>query len=114
MTTREDTLRDLIDRRRPVAEALAALRGLPWDEDELVDLDVSHVTTALPTDDSGVLDRAQLEAWADAIEGREDIGRSPGQRSLLNEVLMALSTPALFGGLDAAVATVRERLGAAR
>ncbi len=107
---RLDAVRDLVELRVPVAEAVSVLRGFPWDEDELVDLDVAHVTAALAAYDAGALDATDLEAWADAVEGRDDIGRTAGQEQLLNDVLMALSSPELFGGFDQALGTVRDSL----
>jgi len=108
---RQDAVRDLVELRVPVAEAVRVLRRFPWDEDELVDLDVAHVTAALAAYDAGVLNAPDLEAWADAVEGRDDIGRTAGQEQLLNDVLMALSSPELFGGFGMAVASVRGQLG---
>ena len=107
---RREILRDLIERRRPVAESAVALRRFSWDEDELVELDASDVRTALAAFEAGTLSAVELRAWAEAIEVREDVGRTPGQEQLLNDALMALATPELFGGFGEAVATVRVSL----
>ncbi|MEI7059235.1 hypothetical protein WBG06_25670 [Nocardioides sp. CCNWLW239] len=91
-------LDDLLNRRIPTAEAHAALKRFPWDEEELIDLRVEHVASVLTDIIDGKLSPDEGTAWADAIDSRDDIGRQPGHEDDLNDALFQLSSPELLPG----------------
>lgn len=78
-----EILLDLIEVRLPLADAIAAVRELPWDSDiELALLERAHVITLLQRYLRHELTPADLEEWANAVEGREDIGLEPACEEL--------------------------------
>src|SRR5690606_16861947 len=100
MTTdpqRLQALDDLVTHRLGVAEARSRLAGYGWDEDELVDLSRVHVLHVLEEFQAGRMDAAELTAWADAVDSRDDLGREPGAEETVNDVLFVLSSPELMG-----------------
>ena len=102
MTTTEDhgaALEKLLALRGPVAAARAKLSEFDWDADELVVLTTDHVVSVLERVRDGQVEPAEAEAWADSVHLRDDIGREPGREDLLNEVLIEMSSPELFGKL---------------
>ena len=75
MTTRASHLKDLLHFSRPVADVVSELSVFGWDSDEvLVTLDASHISSILNRFLSGDASETDVEDWANAIEGREDIG----------------------------------------
>ncbi|HTZ43210.1 MAG TPA: hypothetical protein VMB79_05055 [Jatrophihabitans sp.] len=89
---RRHTLLDLIALRVPLSEAIAAVRRLPWDSDaDLVRLTRTHVTVLLMRYLAQELTAGDLEAWANAIEAREDIGAE----ELLRTFVFETANPAL-------------------
>lgn len=108
---RAHALRDLVELRRPVSDALARLSAHDWSSDvDLVTVTTHDLTHALEGFDDGSLDGAALSAWAEALQGREDIALDPVTRDLLVEALFELSTPELFGPIEEVVSGVRARL----
>lgn len=108
---RVEALRDLVEFRLPVSDALARLTNLDWGSDEdLVTLTVRDVVRALDRYRVGSVDDAALCDWAEALQGREDVSLDPVDRELLADALFELSTPELFGDMVEVVALVRERL----
>jgi hypothetical protein len=89
-------LEDLLLLRRPVAEAVNAVRRLPWDsEEELVVLRRQDAINLLDSFMSGAVTASDCQAWADAIEGRDDVGLEETTNTLLKDFLFELSTPEL-------------------
>jgi hypothetical protein len=43
----------------------------------------------------GSISAADVEDWANAVEGREDVGREAGYESLLNDAIFELANPML-------------------
>lgn len=84
------------------AEELSrSLSHLKWDsDDELVDLHRAHVSHALSAYMQGELDASEIETWANAVEGRDDIGREEGFELLLNDAIHCLANPVLEGHLS--------------
>lgn len=109
--SRADVLRDLVELREPVSDALARLSSFDWSSDvELVVVTTRHLVRALNAFDDGSLDGTVLSAWAESVQGREDIALDPVARDLLAEALFELSTPELFGSVEEVVASVKTRL----
>lgn len=98
---RTTTLIDLVCLRVPVEAAITAVRALPWDsEEDLVLLDRSAASSVLRRYGSGEITADDLEAWANAIEGREDVGFEAGQDERLSRFIFETANPALAQPLD--------------
>lgn len=96
MTNRQETLDALLAYQQPVEQLVLALRSFPWDSEEaLALLTREHVASVLMRYLQHELTEAQLEAWADAIEGREDIDFEAGHEELLAETIHQLANPVL-------------------
>jgi len=93
---RREVLADLIGLRSSLDTAIAAVRELPWDSDvELVQLARTNVEDLLHRYLRGELSAADLEAWANAVESREDIGLEHGHEELLGAFLFETANPLL-------------------
>jgi hypothetical protein len=96
--SRNEVLRALLRLERPPSEIATLLSGMEWDaERPLVELGRRGMREVLHSAVVGRIPAAHVEAWADLIEGREDIGREPGSEGILNEALFELANPALSG-----------------
>lgn len=110
-SARVAALRDLIQFRRPVAEAIQQLAEFPWDcPAELVELKAADVIGAIGMHLRGSLSGDVLESWAEALTGRDDIGMAAGQASIVADALFELSSPELFGAPATTLAPLLERL----
>jgi hypothetical protein len=93
---RRDALVDLIELRLPLNAAIAAVRELPWDSDlELVVLVRANLVALLQRYLLGELSPTDLEEWANAIEGRVDIGLEPRHEELLQAFVFEIANPLL-------------------
>ena len=108
---RASALYDLVQRRRPTAEAVEALSRFPWDSsDELAMLQRTDVVELLNAFVAGDVQAADVEAWAEGLAGRDDVGFEEPDSELLRRALYELSTPELFGPLDLLAPQWLERL----
>jgi len=74
MDARTRALQDLIACRLPLEVVVERVRGFPWDsETRLVSLQVAHIMAVLRRFVDGDLSAAQVVAWAEALEGRDDV-----------------------------------------
>jgi hypothetical protein len=97
---RRDTLEDLIRLRKPIDDAIQAVRELPWDsEAELVTLTRDEARRLLDSFTSGVVTANACGAWANAIEVRDDIGLEEGAEDVLKDFLFELATPEITRAL---------------
>ena len=95
-TQRTEALRDLINIRVPVEQAEAALADFGWDSDD--DLDVltrADVIQILQRYQAGELPATDCRRWAEALEGRDDLGFEDGWEDTLKELLLEIATPEL-------------------
>ncbi len=93
---RRDALVDLVELRVSPREAVAAVKQLPWDSDvELVLLSRANVRELLTRYLQRELSSDDLEAWANAVEGREDLGAVPGDEELLRAFVFETANPVL-------------------
>jgi hypothetical protein len=113
---RRRILRSLLELDRPLDAVLGDLAGVAWDsEEELVILQPGHVIDMLNRFKSGRYGTEDVERWANAIEGRDDIGLKDESRALLKEAIFDLANPDLQGALTIEVAERWvERLSAVR
>lgn len=90
----------LLGMTRPIDGLLHDIADIGWDsEHELVILRRDHVIDILSRFKLGALDAEAVERWANAIEGREDVGLDPGSRELLEAAIFDLANPVLQGPL---------------
>lgn len=105
--TREELLRELLSPGRPTASIVAELSQLPWDSPPLLRVERTHLLEMLERLESGEFDARELQLWADAVEGRDDLEYDAEFVAALSEG----SNPDLFGALDdVAVQVWRRRL----
>lgn len=72
------------------------LQHFPWDSPtELVILTPDHIRHVVARYLTGELNEQQLEDWANAIEGREDIGFLPSSEVVLQDAVFQLANPLL-------------------
>lgn len=80
-----------------------------WDSEPLIKLTRQHVISALQRYQSGDLSALVLEAWANAIEGRDDIEFEDAK---VGEAVHEIANPVLQGALTEVAPDVLRRLGA--
>lgn len=106
--TRIELLRDLIEVAIPIPMAASRLAELAWDaEADLVELKPEHCTNVISQFIRGSIARSEGETWANAVEGREDIGISA---PMVGEVLHELANPRLTFPLSPSRAEVLLKL----
>jgi len=71
-------------------DARAALAAFPWDSEPLVCLTEHDVTVVLERFHEGSIEAAECEAWADALEVRDDV---EFETDTVREVVSALANP---------------------
>lgn len=99
---RVKTLRRLLDGEQPLDATIGTIGTLPWDsEEEFVTLTPEHVIGMLERFLSGEVTSGDLERWANAIEGRDDIGLDTDAADALKEVIFELANPSLQGATTA-------------
>jgi hypothetical protein len=100
---REDqrrALRSLLELDQPLDAVLRRLATFGWDSDEeLVTLRPAHVIHVLKTFQDGEYVAGDVERWANAVEGRDDIGLDDEAAPLLKEAIFDLANPSLQGAI---------------
>lgn len=90
---RTATLDALVKVTMPISEAVSRLAEFPWDSDaELVSLAPEDFYHVLSLFKQGTLSAVEVENWANALEGRDDVGISS---PLAQELLYELANPLL-------------------
>lgn len=98
---RAEALKRLLNFEGKPSEIVRSLGLFGWDsEDELVILSRGHIASVLQRYLNSKLASVEVEDWANAIEGREDIGYEKGCEELLNETIFQLANPVLAKELD--------------
>ena len=99
-TSRKELVERLVRFDAPLAPTLSALQEFGWDCDEpLVALEASSVRSVLQRYLSGSLTAADVEAWADAIECRDDIHSSD-----YRDIIFELASPGVTRQLSPSIA----------
>jgi len=94
MRSRVDLLAELLNLKRPASEVTKELAPLGWDSDEeLVVLTREHLGAVLQRFVLGTLNADETSSWAEAIEGRDDIGLQKAFEPLLKQLLFELANP---------------------
>jgi hypothetical protein len=94
--SRSDVLRDLVQVRGDLDELIQELLRFPWDHPaELVWLTPADAIAVLRRFLASDLSSAECERWADALEGRDDLGFREDTESILAGFLFELANPVL-------------------
>lgn len=94
-TSRKELLERLVRFDAPIAPTLSALQEFGWDCDEpLMTLDEPAVRAVLQHYLSGRLTAGDVEAWADAIESRDDVDYSS-----FSDIIHELANPSITRAL---------------
>ncbi len=107
---RVEALQDLLELRTPLPSALRALARFPWDSDELVTATRAHIGGVLDRFVAGTLTADEVIEWAEVVHLRDDIAREEGAEDTVNEVLIEMSSPELFGALEEIASDLQTRL----
>lgn len=100
MNRREQLLRNLVNGSRPVADLSKELAAFGWDsEAELVTVGCSDVRKMLEDYIAGHRSGSDVRAWAEAIEGRDDIGLDAAHQNVLRDTIFELANPDLSHAL---------------
>jgi hypothetical protein len=96
MKTRTQALTDLLEYNQPLHGIDTALKEFSWDSEKThAILTRTHVIDVLQRYLNQELYEHQVEAWANAIEGREDIEWEEGYGEALQESIHRLANPLL-------------------
>lgn len=100
MSRRADLLRDLVSGALPTADLSKELATFGWDsEEELVTVNRSDVSKMLEDYVAGRRSESDVRAWAEAIEGRDDIGLAAADEEVLRDTIFELANPELSHAL---------------
>ena len=92
---------DLLQLARPLDEIAKRLAAIDWDfEGEGVALQRQHLRTMLHRFLENLITTADIEAWANLVEGREDVYFSADGEEQIEKVLHELANPLLTQPLD--------------
>ncbi len=99
--TRQELLHQLLTLSTPVEQVLPQLLALPWDEAARPEqFTRADLRAALQCYTAGKLTSDQLERWANAVEGRDDLDLEAGHEAVIEPVLFELANPLLAQALD--------------
>jgi hypothetical protein len=105
ISQRVAVLRELLAAAQPLDDVLRELSSFPYDSDEdLVTMTAADAVSVLKRFLAGELGAAEIEAWAEGIHTREDVGFAVDSEAVLTEMLLCLSSPELFEPITTTVA----------
>jgi hypothetical protein len=97
---RSDLVSALVEGQFPVEPIRNELARYPWDAEEpLALLRREHVVAILRRYLSSELTAEQVDAWANALELRDDVGFLEEDSALLQHTIFVLANPAVNGDL---------------
>ena len=100
-TRRHDLVRDLLELTLPLESIIRELAAMTWDYDgEGVELTQGHLASVLQRYLCGEVCEADIELWANQVEGRDDIQLDSRSESAIEEVLHELANPLLTQPLE--------------
>lgn len=100
--SRHEVLQDLIQVRGDLDMLIREISWFPWDyPEELVWLTPADASAVLRRFLAGELSAAQCERWADALEGRDDVGFQEDAEDVLAGLVFELANPLLTQPLSA-------------
>jgi len=93
---RKNALENLINFNKDITNLTNNLQSFPWDSDvTLVTLTRVHIKEVLRRYLANELNEKQLECWANAIEGREDIAFETKNKDTIQNAIHQLANPLL-------------------
>jgi hypothetical protein len=91
---RARAVQDLVALRTPLVVAIQRVRSYPWDSDHaLATLTRENLASIVQRYLDDELSSSELEAWANAVEGRDDIDIDSDGASEIREILFEMATP---------------------
>jgi hypothetical protein len=98
---RREIVTNLVEWRGHLPDLVAAAHEFPYDSEvPLITLTADHIRKALERYLRGDATADQLEAWALAIEGRDDIEYFEPHENQISDALFRLSTPEINDALS--------------
>jgi len=102
---RRDVVQGLVDWRGQLSDLIAAAREFPYDSEvPIVTLQTAHIRSVLQRYLRGDISAAEVEVWAEAVEGRDDIEYFGPHEDEIAEALFRLSTPQINTPLSKEIA----------
>ncbi len=96
----------LVSLSGPVNDSVRQLAALDGDDEgEAATLTKAHLVAVLKRYRDGKLTAAEVEAWANAIENREDIDFDPDHESEIDDIMYDLANPTAHHPLSPAQAS---------
>jgi hypothetical protein len=106
MKTRQECLNALVNFDRPLSTILPILKTFPWDNGEApITLKKDHLIYILDRYLDNSLSVTEIENWANAIEGREDLTYETDSENLINDIIFDLANPTLNEPISPELAT---------
>lgn len=100
-TRRLSLVRDLLEMTLPLENIIRELSVITWDYDgEGVELMQGHLTSVLQRYLHGEVCEADIELWANQVEGRDDIQLDARSEPIVEEILHELANPLLTQPLN--------------
>lgn len=101
---RVSVLSDLVAFAKPVERLAEMIDELGWSDTPVIVLGTDHIVTTLRRFLTGELAASDVEAWADLIELRDDIGYQPDRNDEIADAIFVLANPLINGAFDKALA----------
>lgn len=96
-------VRDLLAMTLPLSEIISQLSSMGWDyEGDGVLLTNEHLIKVLQRYLCGEVSEADIELWANYVEGRDDVRIKPDLNNKIENILFELANPLLTQQLDIA------------
>jgi hypothetical protein len=95
MNNRIEALDALLNIRKPLTEISEVLIQFPWNNEELLVLEVPQIRRVLEQYLSGVISESFVEDWANLIECRDDISFDKKNNTFIKELMHTLANPYL-------------------
>ncbi|HJV00279.1 MAG TPA: hypothetical protein VJ752_07000 [Burkholderiaceae bacterium] len=103
---RLELVRRLLACAQPLQATLSTLAAMGWDYDGLpVLLTENHIAAVLRRFLAGGLSPMEVDTWANAVEGRDDIAAASASEHRISAVIHELANPALYQPLTPARAS---------
>jgi hypothetical protein len=103
--SRRELVTSLVEARFPLDPTRRELARYPWDADEpLVTLTARHLASTLRRYIGGELTAADVGAWADALELRDDVDFEDAHAAALGRAIFILANPVVNDALTPEVA----------
>ncbi len=94
MIDRKTALEELIDLKIPLNIAIHQIGMFEWDsEEELVLMGRRHIVKILQDFIQGKLSKKEILSWANAVEGRDDIGIDVEVNDIVSDAIFTLANP---------------------